>query len=111
MDFSVVVRNGFGSDSEQDVDYDDEYMTFCMASPYEDGEFNQFTMWLQSIDGWVKNERSANKHKSVLMLILRYDQNLPVKHSNSLNREFLYKWMVDAMVSGKESGTIKNIFK
>ena len=41
------------------------------------------------------------------MLILRYDPNLPVKPSNLLNREFLYKWMNGAMVTGKESGAIK----
>ena len=105
VDFSVT-NNDSNSDSE-DVDYDDEHTTFFMSSPDEDSELKEFSLWLQSVDGGAKSQRSASKHSSVLMGILRYDDSVEVNLANLLNRQFLYRWMNKSMQSGRESGTIK----
>ena len=62
------------SDSERD-DFDEDII-FCMSSIAEDNKLNLFENWLQPIDGGQKNTRSAKKHTSVLMGILRYESSI-----------------------------------
>ena len=85
----------------------DEDIIFFMSSIAENNKLNLFENWLQSIDGGQKNTRSAKKHTSVLMGILRCKSSIDVHIRNLLTREFLYNWMKDVVDSGKESGTIK----
>ena len=67
VDFSII--HGFDSDwMMMSIPH------FFMSSATEDAELDDFTAWLQSVDGGVKNQRSSNKHKSVLMGILRWSK-------------------------------------
>ena len=76
-------------DGDDDVDYEDQ-VDIPILSPYEEErEMAAFMKWLKSINGVNKSERKAIKHKSTLMLILRYDDSIPINLDNLRSMSFL----------------------
>jgi len=53
---------------------------------------NRFIAFLLSIDGEYKPLRTAKRHSSIVMSILRHDDNV-VNFKNLTNREFIVNWI------------------
>ena len=63
--------------------------------------------WLKSVDGGSKSERSAMKHRNVLMGILRYKEDGDIHINNFLKRDVLSMWINNMVTCEKKSGAIK----
>ena len=95
------------NDEEEDVDYEDGDDRFFISNKEEDDLLTGFVDWLCSPDGGKKPRRTAMKHKSVLMSIVRYDEEQSPDYKNIYNRSFLNGWIVKMESEEKQPGTIK----
>ena len=91
----------------EDVDNEDHEEFFFMSSSKEDELLDEFVSWLQSPDGGKKPERTAMKHKAVVMQIVRHEDSQNVNYKNLYDRAFLNNWMVKYQEEGRQAGTIK----
>ena len=69
-----------------------EMIDFLYKVREEDDLLTGFVDWLCSLDGGRKPRRTALKHKSVLMSIVRYDEEQSPDYKNICNRSFLNGW-------------------
>ncbi|XP_065640288.1 uncharacterized protein LOC124815663 [Hydra vulgaris] len=95
-------------DSESSsVDFEDGEQIFYMASSEEEQFLDDFVIWLQSPDGGIKPERTAKKHKNVIMGVVRHaaDDDINYKHLSCTS--FLNSWMLKMQSEQKQPGTIK----
>lgn len=57
---------------EIDFDYEDFDEKVIMASKEEQDHMNEFYEWLKSVDGGLRQVRSALQHRDVVMNILHF---------------------------------------
>ena len=73
-------NKSFSSVSDDEYDYEDSNnVDFVMSSVQQDEEMKLFTDWLESIDGGKKSPREAQKHRSTVLQVLRYDPDNTVE--------------------------------
>ena len=73
-----------------DFEFDDEEQafSFIISSEEEDTLVNGFCSWLKSTDGGEKSICDAEKHKLVLMSIIRFDQEqFQIDYNNLFDRD------------------------
>ena len=99
------------SDSEQlEERYDNEdleFNSFILPSTEEDNLLENFTEWLMSIDGGKRPARQAQKHKRIVMSIVRHNNDEEIKYQNLACPSFLNSWMTKLTEEKKEAATIK----
>ena len=77
-----------------DFEFDDEEqaLSFIISSEEEDTLVNDFCSWLKSTDRAEKSICDAEKHKLVLMSIIRFDQEqFQIDYNNLFDRDYLNK--------------------
>ena len=90
----------------EDADFEDLEEPFYMTSTEEDAMLDRFVSWMTNVDGGFKPLRTAKQQRSVLVGILRHQNDVgPLDFSNLESKPFLEGWMTAN--GNKSPGTLK----
>ena len=94
---------------EDDDDYDNEDLEekFYLSSKEEDDLLHEFVQWQKSIDGGNRAERQAQKHKRIVMSIVRHNDDTEINYEYLSCPSFLNSWMSKLKDEEKDPSTIK----
>ena len=97
------------SNIEDDDDYDNEDLEekFYLSSKEEDDLLHEFVQWQKSIDGGNRAERQAQKHKRIVMSIVRHNDDTEINYEYLSCPSFLNSWMTKLKDENKDPSTIK----
>ena len=93
-------------ENEEETDYEDTDVNVILTTQ-EDKMMHEFGCSLMLPDGGLKNMRSANQHRNVVMNILHSIDNVGKDYTKLFCRQELKEWMSRFENKGGKPGTIK----
>ena len=94
-------------ENEEEIDYEDIDVNVISTTQEEEKMMHEFGCWLMSPDDDLKNMRSANQHRNVVMNILHSIDNVGKDYTKFFGRQELNECVSHFENKGGKPGTIK----